>query len=131
MTKTMTVGEILTTYELLNNFIKKDIPMPGKLSWIISDNQDELQEHVNKFQQKQGQIGQKFINDGKTIKGEDGLETVAPEYMPEYTNMIQEILAIDRSLALELVPVDEFKKLDNLSVLDIKALNFMINKEVE
>ena len=125
----MTVGEILSTYELLNSFIKKDLSMPGKLSWIISDNLDELKRYVDRFNQKREYIGQQFIKDCKTIKNSDNTDSIAPEYMTEFVQNIQELMAIERQLSLEFVPVVEFKKLDNLSVLDIKALEFMISKE--
>ena len=130
MTKNMTISEILSAYEALNNFIKKDIPMPGKLSWIISDNLDELKKHAEKFQQKKEYLGQQFIKSGKTSKNDDGTESVASEHMTEYVEKIQELLLIERELIIEPVSIEEFKKLDSLSVLDIKALEIMVNKEV-
>ena len=50
--------------------------------------------------------------------------------MTEYVEKIQELLLIERELIIEPVSIEEFKKLDSLSVLDIKALELMVTKEV-
>lgn len=131
MTKTMTIDEILSVYESLSDFIKKDIAMPAGLSWVISDNFDELQKHVIKFQQKKESIGQQFIRDGKTIKNKDGSESVTSEHMPEYRAKIQEILSIERPVAIESISKSSLLQIDNLSVLDIKTLGYMISKEAD
>ena len=73
---------------------------------------------------------QKFIKSGKTSKNDDGTESVASEHMTEYVEKIQELLLIERELIIEPVSIEEFKKLDSLSVLDIKALELMVTKEV-
>lgn len=127
----MTIDEILSVYESLSDFIKKDIAMPARLSWVISDNFDELQKHVIKFQQKKESIGQQFIRDGKTIKNEDSSESVTSEHMPEYRAKIQDILSIERPVTIEPISKSSLLQIDNLSVLDIKTLGFMISKEAD
>lgn len=128
MVKTMKISEILYTYELLSNFVKKDIPMPGKLSWVISDNLYKLQEYVNKFNEKKEHIDRQFINNGMTVKNADGSESIAPNYSAEYTKQLQEIFDIDRQISFEDISQNEVRKIENLSVLDIQALDFMILK---
>lgn len=129
-TITMSVGEILSAYELLTNFIRKDISLPGKISWVISDNMDELEKTVEKYKIKQTQIGQRYVTEGKTIKNDEGNEVISPEFITDYTNSVKEILSINRHLDIELITSDELRHIEGLSVLDIKALDFMLEKEV-
>lgn len=129
MLKTISISEILSIHELLNNFIQKDVSLPGKLSWAISDNMDVLQRIVDKFQKKQNQIGQRFISEGKTTKNADGNDIILTEFTPEYAKCLKEILEITRDLEIETITEDELRHIDNLSVMDIKALNFMTERQ--
>ena len=124
----MSIEEILQRTELLDNLIKKDLSMPGRLSWIISDNFDELKKVTDKFRQKQALIGQKFIDAGKTTTTKDGNVEIMPDFFSEYASSIQELLEIMREVDIQLIPIEEFRKLDILSVLDVKALSFMTDK---
>lgn len=129
MIKSISIGDILSAHELLNNFVKKDVRMPGKLSWIICDNMEKLQTVVDKFQKKHQQIGQKFISEGKTTKNEDGNDVISSEFTQDYANCLKEILEITRDIEIEMIPVDELRQIDNLSVMDIKALNIMTERQ--
>lgn len=129
MIKTISIGDILTAHDLLNNFIKKDVRLPGKLSWIISDNMELLQSVADKFQKKQQQIGQLFITEGKTVKNENGDDIVCSEFAQEYSNCLKEILEVTRDIEIEMIPEDELRNINNLSVMDIKALNFMTERQ--
>lgn len=129
MLKTISISEILSAYELLNNFIQKDVSMPSKLTWIISDNMDSLEKVVDKFHKKQNQIGQRFISEGKTTKNKDGNDIILTEFIPEYTSYIREILDITREIDIELINLEDLKQIDQLSVMDIKALSFMTERQ--
>lgn len=124
----MTTGEVVSTYEMLENFVSKDTTLPLQFAWDIEDNIESFKKIVLKFEKHKNDLLKplneknafQFIGDGKV--------KVSDECIPEFnsvTEKINELLNIENEVTIKTVSKENLP--NSISNKDLRALRFMVD----
>ena len=87
-----------------------------------------LSNRLKVFDEERKEVYNRFIQEGKTDKTDDGNYKVRDEFLPELNQELVELAVVQNELELEELNMDVFDNVD-LSMQEEDALKFMTNDE--
>lgn len=133
MKKTIMNFEIENVLNILNdkNSFRNDlsVKLPKAVRQALRINMDTLSNRLKVFDEERKEVYNRFIQEGKTDKTDDGNYKVRDEFLPELNQELVELAVVQNELELEELNMDVFDNVD-LSMQEEDALKFMTNDEV-
>ena len=121
--------EVLEKYNLIEEFIKKDINIPVQFAWNLEDNQEKFKTVVDRFEKHRQELLQPLNDKGAFQPTDDNRMAVKNEYIKEFnevTKKLNDYIMTDNELEIKTVSKDQIP--DMISSKDLRAIRFMIEK---
>lgn len=132
MKKTIMNFEIENVLNILNdkNSFRNDmsVKLPKAVRQALRINMGTLSDRLKVFEEERKEVYNRFIQEGKTDKTDDGNYKIRDEYMPELNQELLELAVVQNELDLEELDMAAFDNVD-LSMQEEDALKFMTKDE--
>ena len=132
MKKTIMNFEIENVLNILNdkNSFRNDmsVKLPKAVRQALRINMGTLSDRLKVFEEERKEVYNRFIQEGKTDKTDDGNYKIRDEYMQELNPELLELAVVQNALALEELDMAAFDNVD-LSMQEEDALKFMTKDE--
>lgn len=108
--------ELINTLNNLDRFIKKDIPLPVRVSYAVNKNIRKLMDEYKMYDEERAKITA-------------GYDEKSEEQKKEADKKLAELLDIRTEVDVYKITMEDIGNCGNLSVNDVTALDFMIEEE--